>query len=292
MKPQLLQVSKDLIHSFSARHDTTPNINNRWHYHPEVELIYFRKGNGTQYIGDSISPFYAGNIVLVGSNLPHYWKFDGSFFNDTHKESVDVSVVHFNESFWGSTFLNLPENKIIRQTLDDAARGIHITGAEQSSIGNLIEMIVGAEGSRKIILLMEVLSTIGLNRQNSYLASIGFKHNFQESEKDRIHAIYNYSLANFKKKISLDDIAAVANVSPKSFCKYFKSKSRKTYSLFINEIRVGYACKLLIDGNIDIKEACYESGFYNFTSFHKYFKLITGKSPLSYQRSFTKFGKP
>jgi YesN/AraC family two-component response regulator len=288
MKPQLLKVSTNLVHSFNARRDIMPNVNNHWHYHPEVELVYFKKGNGTQFIGDCITQFNIGDVVLVGSNLPHYWQFDGSYFNKEADATADVSVVHFNENFWGDMFLELPENKEIKDVLKRSKRGIQITGANLMEIGNLIEKVIHAEGARKIILLMEVLLAIGDSAENNTLASMGFQHNFQESEKDRINAIYNYTIANFKKKISLEEIAAVANISPNSFCKFFKSRSRKTYSRFINEIRVGNACKLLINNQLNVKEICYDSGFYNFASFHKYFKEITGKSPLSYQKTYIK----
>jgi len=288
MKPQLLKVSTDLVHSFSARQDTMPNVNNRWHYHPEVELVYFKNGSGTQFIGDSISQFKTGDVVLVGANLPHFWQFDSNYFEKDAEVTPDVCVIHFKEDFWGEAFLNMPENKEIKNILNSSKRGIQITGASDQNIGDIIEKIVTAEGARKIMLLMEVLLQIGDCKLNNLLASLTFQHNFQEVEKDRINAIYNYSIVNFKKKVSLEEIAAVANISPNSFCKYFKSRSRKTYSRFINEIRVGNACKLLIENKLNVKEVCYESGFYNFASFHKYFREITGKSPLTYQKSFIK----
>jgi AraC-like DNA-binding protein len=291
MKPQLLKVSKGLVESFSARNDTIPDVNNRWHYHPEVELVYFKKGHGTQFIGDNISPFRAGDIVLVGANLPHYWQFDDCFFLQPSEITADVSVVHFCENFWGDLFLNLPENASIKTTLRKSKRGIQISMQSRESIGYLIEKIISADGPRKIILLMEVLMAIYDCKESTPLASIGFRHNFLESEKDRINAIYNYSIANFKKHITLEQLAAVANMSPNSFCKFFKSRSQKTYSQFINEIRIGHACKLLIDNQLNIKEICYESGFYNFSSFHKYFKQIKGQTPLSYQKSFLRNNK-
>ena len=286
MKPQLLKVFKDLEHSFSARKETMPDVNNHWHYHPELELIYFKNGNGTQFIGDNISPFQAGNVVLVGSNLPHYWQFDDTYFDKQAGANADVSVVHFNESFWGELFLNLPENKEIKMTLAKSKRGIQIAGHAGEKIGSLIERVISEKGSRKIILLMEVLLSIGECSQNNLMASVSFQHNFQESEKDRIHAIYNYTIANFKKKIKLNEIAAVANMTPNSFCKFFRSRSRKTYTQFINEIRIGHACKLLIDNKLNVKEICYESEFFNFASFHKYFRQVTRESPLSYQKKF------
>src|SRR5690606_5437403 len=105
-------------------------------------------------------------------------------------------------------------------------------------------------------------------------------------DNERIQAVFDYSIKNFKRKIKLEEIADVANISPNSFCRFFKSRTRKTYSQFLIELRVGYACKLLIETNQCLKRLCFESGFNNFTSFHKYFKIITGKSPMMYQREF------
>lgn len=286
MKPQLLKVSKDLIHSFSARRDNQPDVNNRWHYHSEIELIYFKKGHGVQYIGDRISPFDEGDVILVGSNLPHYWQFDASYFTKQPDVAVDVCVVHFDQDFWGSQFLDLPENKVIKDILEQAKRGIKITANARQIIGNQVENIITVQGGRKVLLLIDVLLSIGELTEKALITSVGFNHNFGDSEKDRINAIYNYALNNYRRPITLKEISAVANVSPTSFCKYFKAKSRKTFSGFINEVRISNACKLLMEDELHVKEICYESGFHNFTSFHKYFKQFTGKSPLQYQKSF------
>ncbi|MEJ2903312.1 AraC family transcriptional regulator [Pedobacter panaciterrae] len=285
MKPQLLKVANNSVNSFSARRDKVPYINNRWHYHAEVELIYFKKGNGTQFIGDSIKRFRSGDVVLVGAHLPHYWRFDDNYFND-EKSNADVVVVHFCENFWGNSFLNLPENKSLKLLLERAQRGVQVQDKSKRLIGELIESILLSEGPKRIILLVEALLAIENYSQSSLLSSIGFRHDFEETENDRINAIYNYSLANFKRKIQMEEMAAVANISPNSFCRYFKSRTRKTYTQFISEIRVGHACKLLIEDSMNVKQICYESGFHNFASFHKHFKIITGKSPLSYQKSY------
>lgn len=283
MKPQLLKVATDLIHSFSARRDRIADTNSHWHYHPEVELIYFEKGSGMQFMGDSIQTFKDGDVMLVGSNVPHYWRFDASIEGNGE---VDVKVVHFKEDFWGSDFLTLPENAALFDVLQQAKLGIQVFGDERKTIAQLITQVVASNGSRKLINLMEALLAIQSCKEKRNLVSIGFKYHFQAAEKDRIHAIYEYTIANFKEKISLDTIAGIAQISPNSFCKYFKSRSKKTYSTFLNEIRVSHACKLLMDGNLNVKQICYESGFYNFASFHQYFKNITGKSPLQYQKLY------
>lgn len=283
MKPTLLKVFKDDADSFSARHVAKPDVNNHWHYHIELELVHFKSGHGTQFIGDNISSFNSGDIVLVGSNLPHYWQFDEVYFQTESASVVDVSVVHFNANFWGETFINLPENKALREVIERSNRGLQLSNPS-TSLGDRVEKIVSLQGSRKIISLIEILLDIKEAPQTKILASMGFHHNFNENEKDRINAIYNYTIANFRKSISLQKIAEVAAMSPNSFCKYFKSKSNKTYTEFVNEIRIGQACKLLIDSNYNIKEVCYLSGFNNFSSFHKFFKMMKGKSPLAYQK--------
>ncbi len=286
MRPQLLKVLRGPGHSFSIRQDLVPHVNNRWHYHKEVELIHFKKGDGTQFIGDNIKRFKAGDVVLVGTNLPHYWRFDDSYFDENPKVTADVRVAHFCEDFWGNGFLDLPENSALRSILDKAKRGLQITGKTRLKVAETLEELLDAEGPERIILLIRALLAISGCKQLETLASIGFKHDFVEAENDRINDIYDYTLKNFKRPIQLEEIAAVANISPNSFCRYFKSRTRKTYSQFLIEIRVGHACKLLIESGLSIKQLCYESGFNNFTSFHKYFKMITGKSPLIYQKEF------
>jgi AraC-like DNA-binding protein len=118
------------------------------------------------------------------------------------------------------------------------------------------------------------------------LSSVGFIQNFEEADKDRINSIFDYSFANFKDGIILKEIAGVANLSPNSYCRYFQSKTQKTYSRFITELRVGHACKLLVNGQVNVKQACYEGGFNNFSSFHTAFKDVTGKTPLTYQQNY------
>ncbi|HEX6426305.1 MAG TPA: helix-turn-helix transcriptional regulator [Niastella sp.] len=286
MRPQLLKVSKEIHHSFSVRQDLVPYVNNRWHYHQEIELIHFRKGEGTQFIGDNIKSFKSGDVVLVGSGLPHYWRFDDSYFDENVTATADVRVCHFCENFWGEQFLQLPENIKIKTVLDKARRGLQITGKTRTVVADFLDVLLHTEGPHRIMLLTEALTAIAECTQLVPLSSIGFKHEQLDTENDRINAIYDFSLKNFKRPIQLDEIASVANISPNSFCRYFKSKTRKTFSQFLIEVRVGHACKLLIENKMSIKQLCFESGFNNFTSFHKYFKLITGKSPLNYQREF------
>ena len=285
MKPQLLKVSAEPSCSFSVRQDKVPYVNNRWHYHHEIELIYFAEGEGTQFIGDNISLFNSGDVILVGANLPHYWSFDEKYFRSQILQP-NVFVTHFCEDFWGKDFLDIPENRAVKNMLETAKRGLQIIGTTRQIIANELKELVSANGTEKILLLLSALTTIASSGDFRILSSIGFQPNIKKNENDRIDSIYQYSLANYKRKIQMEEVAAVACMSPNSFCRFFKSKTRKTYSNFLIEIRVGVSCKLLIANQLSVKQICYESGFNNFASFHKYFKMITKKTPLNYQKEF------
>ncbi len=288
MKPQLLKVSTGPAHSFSIRRDTVPYANNHWHYHREVELIHFERGSGTQFIGDSIRNFSSGDVILIGSNLPHYWSFDSGYLDTNTTWKADVRVAHFNDDFWGGDFLDLPENTNIKQLLKDAQQGIAVYGTARADVQKLLAELLETEGAKRIVLLIEALTTIAHSKERTPISSVGFAPHFQRGENSRINNIYDFALQHFRQRITLDEIAGVAGMSSNAFCRYFKSRTGKTFSQFLIELRVGHACKLLIENNLSVKEICFETGFHNFAGFHKYFKQITGKSPLNYRRAYLK----
>ncbi len=174
---------------------------------------------------------------------------------------------------------------MIKALLENTKRGVQIKEDSKTRIIDLFESLIEAEGTKRIILLLEILF-IASQSDYDQLSSGTFQHDFSDVHKNQITSVYEYSYKNYKEAITLKKIAEVANVSPYSFCRFFKSKTNKTYTQFLNEIRIGQACKLLIEDNINVKQICYESGFNNFASFHKYFKAITGVSPLKYQTGF------
>jgi AraC-like DNA-binding protein len=291
MKPRHLQIAVSPDHSFSVSQHKFPNINNRWHYHAEVELIQIHNGQGTQFIGDNIRRFESGNIVLVGSNLPHFWQFDLPERKAPKGSGVVSTVIHFFENFWGDRFLNLPETKSIKSILEKAKRGISVSGKDAEKIGQLILKINSSKGLARLLSLAECLAEFSYAKNSTLLSSIGFNFNLSVSENERINSIYDYTLKNFFKDIYIEEVAAIAGLVPNSFCRYFKSRTGKTYSQFLNEIRVGHACKLLIENKVNTKQLCFESGFNNFTCFHKNFKVTTGMSPKEYQQKYIHSGR-
>ena len=286
MKPQLLKVSKDLAQSFSVRQDEVPYFYNRWHYHPESELVYIVNGSGTQFVGNSIRHFESGDILLIGSNLPHYWRCDEEYFQGNSELLAKAVVVHFQDNFWGDAFLSLPENQAIAELLQRAKHGIRFSGIHKEKVKQMLPMLLNQVSVNRIITLYQALDLLSQCTDYELLSADFSSPQFDEEDTDRINRIYAYSLAHFQQKITIEKVAEVANISPNSFCRYFKSRSRKTYSQFLLELRVGQACKLLREQKLSIAQVCFESGFHTFSNFNKYFKNIIGCSPIQYQKAY------
>lgn len=279
MKVEHIVLPSGHSNSFQIRKELKANVNNRWHCHVELELICFHQGRGTQFVGDHIQQFGPGDIVLVGSNLPHYWRYDMYGENNNKPYST---VIHFHENFLGAGWLNLPEFRAFKNLFEIAQRGIMIKSHKHATIADLIETTYQSEGFDRLQSLLNCLHQIAIIKEPKMLASIGFSYKHNDNETNRLDSIYNYTLRNFRNKIALDKVAAIADLVPSSFCRYFKNRTGKTYTQFLQEVRVGYACKLLVENTGTIKQICYESGFSNYTSFHEIFKAVTGKTPKAY----------
>jgi AraC-like DNA-binding protein len=288
MKPQLLKVPVASERSFSVRRDVVLHFYNRWHYHPEIELVHIEQGVGTQFVGDSIQLFQPGDVLLIGANLPHYWRCDQAYFEQREGLVAQAMVIHFGEQFWGDAFLSLPENRALVRFLDQARQGVRLLGQTRDRVKELMTQMLTATDTTRIVLLLQILTEATETTQKELLSTQGYPNQYNEADTDRLNQIYAYSLAHFTRKISLSEIAEVANLSPHSFCRYFKSRSRRSYSQFLLELRISHACKLLITEKLSIAQICYESGFNQFSGFNKYFRQITGKTPLQYRSSALK----
>jgi AraC-like DNA-binding protein len=285
MKPKYLKVATDAINSFSCRRDKLPNINNYWHRHPELELIKIDKGHGKLFIGNKILNFKDGDMVLIGSNIPHYWKFDEAYFRNNQESPTELMAVHFNEKFWGDSFLNLPENRVLKEIIQRSGQGMLLRAASSPGVTGILDDLYHAVNTERILLLLRILLLFN-NNEVLLLMPVSYLPESNSLSNERVAAIYEYLFKNFKNNIQLQDVAKIAGMTPNAFCRYFKSATGKTYSQLLIEIKVEYACKLLIENNLNIKYIGFESGFNNLASFYKNFKTIIGNSPLNYQKQF------
>jgi AraC-like DNA-binding protein len=282
MKPSLLQVEIAPDHSFAVRPHVNPLFYNQWHYHPELELTWVQQGSGIRFVGDSIENFQAGDLILLGPNLPHFWRSD-ECPGEGGPLPCQALVVQFGQHFWGEAFLALPELAAIRDLLVKARRGIRLTGPTRDQVSGLMQELAGATGLNRILGLLRILQLIAAG-ERTYLSSVGFNQPLNAADTKRIAIIYAYTLSHFSGKIKLEEAAALVHMTPNAFCRYFKRHTRKTYSQFLTEIRIGHACKLLMEDFGSIAQVCLESGFQNFSNFNRYFKAITQLTPYQYTK--------
>jgi AraC-like DNA-binding protein len=287
MKAILRKVDVGKDYSFSVREDIFPYLYNHWHFHPELELTMIRKGRGIRLVGDSLEEFDDGDIILLGSNLPHMWRNDPAYFEKDSTLHIEAIAIHFMEYFWGTSFHDLPEMKHIRDLFERAQQGIRIKGKTRDLVLKKMEAILLVNGVKRIEYLLNLLELIASSTSCSILSSSGFTKTYNLTNTDKINDIYSYTFNNFKNRITIKEIADEVNLSPHSFCRYFKTRTLKTYWQFLSEIRVGYACKLLIENRTSINQICYESGFYNLSNFNRCFKTITNKTPLQYFKEYS-----
>lgn len=286
MKAQLMKIPLEAEHSFSVRHEMAPAFSNSWHYHPELELVHIIKGYGRQFIGDHIHHFKANDMILLGSNLPHWFRSDEKFTRKNSTLITEAIIVHFTPECMGADFFKLPENKELLKLFDKAQQAVRIKHQTRQQVAMYMQQLVEARKSERIILLMQILYAIAGSRQTKTVCSKGLDFHYNEMEADRMNSIYQYIMKNFSREITLEQIAKVAHISPNSFCRYFKSRIKKTFSQFLMEVRIGHACKLLAETQKSIAEVCYESGFNNFSNFNRHFKAITGKTPMAHRKHY------
>ena len=283
MNPQLQAIPLFADESFSAKLEMGLSFNKQWHYHREIELIYFIQGSGTKCIGDRVETFKEDELLVIGSNVPHMMRPDNDYNPDKPDEVV---VVHFLPEIL-TPFFSLPENKAISDLIKHkASYGISIQGETLLAAKKLIYQIRFARNTERFIILLQLLHLIAHSGSNRLISHTAFGASFHESDDSRLNRIYHYTLNNFSRNITLKEIAELVHLSPHSFCRYFRSRTKKRYSLFLLEVKVSHACKLLSESDLSIGIICYESGFMNMSNFNRHFKLITGKTPLEYKRQF------
>jgi len=283
MRAQLLSMQLKPIQSFSVRRDQKPTVNNWWHFHPEFELICIIRGTGTLLIEDRAVPFFDGDVFIIGPNQAHYCRFDDAYFIGDNCQQVDVKVVHFKEELFGAKFLNLPENAKLKSLLKQSEKGIKLIGVKGQVVGRMMATVLKSEGGLQLLRLIRILLEIA-GEKIEFLTNMEPTVGLAFYQAERWKHIHEYVQQHFKEDIKVCDVASIANLGVSSFCRFFKSLTGQTFTHFVINMRIQEACKLLKESSMNIKQICFESGFRNFTSFHKYFKAIAGKSPLSFRQ--------
>lgn len=280
MKTALQKSPIPQTHAFVAKNLKQPIFDPNWHFHREYQIFMVLKGRGTRFIGDTIQPYKEGDITFTGPNLPHLWR------SDPESPFSEGIVVYFNEDVLGETLLAKEEGIKLRQVLRKSMRGVSVHGHTADWVGERLRNLIRSQGFLGVLELLGILHLLSLSGEIELLASPGYTNSLKEGDTQRMNLVYAHVMKHYKRKITVREMAALTNMAPTSFSRYFSTHANKTFSGFISEIRIGQACKLLIEQKMNASQTCYESGFQTMSNFNKQFKALTGRTPMAYKRAF------
>ncbi len=285
MKQAIKKLPIPISKSYRMLNLIAPHFDPYWHFHQEYQLVVVLKGTGTRFIGDDISHFERGDMVLTGSNLPHVWRNDEEYFQNLGLETQCI-VIYFSSDFMGNSFLFKEEMAAISQLLEKANRGLEVVGETRDRIQEMMQIMLYQKGFNGVISLLQILNVLSTSNDLKFINKKGYLNKVSDSDSKRMSAIHSYILNHYRGPIRLEDVASLANLSPTSFSRYFKAHTNKTFSDFIAELRISLACKLLQKNDLSIIQISHECGYKTLSNFNKKFREITESNPLKYRKKY------
>jgi AraC-like DNA-binding protein len=251
--------------------------------HVNFEIALIENCFGKRFVGDHIEDFSGTELVLLGSYLPHCWQYYNTIDEKVQPQAI---VVHFFPDFLGRDLLAKPEASALNHLFENASKGILFSGATVARAKMILNQMLFETGLSRAALMLQLLDVLSQSNSCRTLSSPSFNIIESSTEANKINRVFDYIFNNFKEDISLQDVASIIPMSTAAFCRFFKLKTNRTLVEFIKEIRVGHAAKLLIEGNHNVTETCYISGYNNISNFNKHFKEVKGLSPRDFIKQY------
>ena len=252
-----------------------------YHYHPEYEIVCVFEGSGRRHVGNHLSNYDGGDLVLIGSNLPHGGFGYGAV--GTHEEVV----LQFREDFLGEGFLSKPEMNNIRKLFELSKQGIFFDKRVKEKLTEKFRNLLQIQPFERMIELLNILQFLANSTEYQLLNAADIRYNFSIKDQERLRKVYVFVEENFTKTIDIQDVSDICNLTVPAFCNYFKKNLNQTFTDFVNEYRINQACKMLLEGE-GIVDICFRCGFNNISYFGRVFKQIKGTNPSEFRRRFGK----
>jgi AraC-like DNA-binding protein/quercetin dioxygenase-like cupin family protein len=266
--------------SFRLLEVSGPDAGCSWHFHPEHQIGFVLRGMGERVVGDHVCPITPGEVVLLGANLPHVWHYQGG----SRPDDVQALVIHFSDDFLGTEFFRKPELRDIRRLLARARLGLQAIGATRMKAAALIQQMVEHEGFQRLVDLLSLLNMLASSSEMTTLCSSGFQPLAAAGEIKRLREVCDYIQRHYSDPLDRDAIAAIAHLSPSAFSRFFKVHTGKTFRDFVAEVRVGHACRLLLQADDNITEVAMRCGFADGSVFDRSFRRLKKMSPTQFRR--------
>lgn len=272
---------------FVARELKEKHFDPTWHAHNEYQLFMVLKGKGTRFIGNTVKSFTEGDVTFLGPGLPHLWRNDRTFFDKHSKMRTHGLVIYIRAEFMGE-LMEKEEMQQLKDLFKKANRGIVYFGDTVHLIGLMMKKIISSHGIESLVQLFQMLLSMAQSKEYRLLHNEEYKYRLKESETRRINIVYNYAAQHFHNRITLKEVAALLNMTPTSFSRYFRIKTSKSFSDFIAELRIRHACKLLTEEeDKTISQISYACGFNTLSNFNRQFRLYMKMTPKSYRERFS-----
>ena len=253
----------------------------RVHSHKNFELNFISAGSGRRIVGNNISSYEPGDLVLLGPNLAHCWEV-----SESDRDAASCIVIHFYENIINSDFFNIPELEKVVELLDQSTYGLWFKGQGTIEIQGKLEELINLQGLESYIVLLEIFNQLLNIEEVEELSFSSSQMSSFKKDQEKINLVYEYVFNHIESGINLEDAAAVLNMAPGSFCRYFKKKTNQTFMEYVKSVRIGIAARMLSETDMQITRICYESGYNSLANFNSQFKLIMGKSPSDYRNCF------
>lgn len=268
--------------SFTIRRFDEKYFSAPYHFHPELELTFIMKGIGKRYIGGRIDDYCAGDLVLLGENLPHCWKTEVSEGEEVNAISI---VIHFNSVFLGRDFFAIPEMKRVAKLLKLSQNGLCFSIETAQEVGKLMESALLEQNTiKRIGLFLNILDRLSIATDFTVLEQQNLYKNISVVAREKINTVTAYIVECFKQPITVEQAAALVHLSPPAFCKYFKRVTRKTFMETVIDYRIDFASQQLRDTDLSITQIAFDSGFSDLSNFYRIFKKRKKISPRAYRR--------
>lgn len=274
--------------SFIINRYESPYFETPWHFHEAYELVFCERGFGNKFVGNNFSAYQEGEVILIGKKVPHLFRADDSFYHPESRIKPSSIVIQFLDNFLGKDFFNSPEMTEVQQVLRLSGNGLMVLGETREKIKPILYEALASNKIGRLKGLMGIFELLSVSQELQPL-SIELVSGINNNDSLRMNSVIEYALVHFRDEISIGAAARLANLSESAFCRYFKSRTQKSFYSFIIEIRLNEACRLLKETNLSILEICYESGFKNLSNFNRLFRKQFMKSPLEYRHALHPF---
>lgn len=282
MKLIEIRLTQEPDKSFIFYHDDkTPFA--QWHNHPEYELVLVVKGKGKRTVGDLIERFEENDLILMGPYLPHEWYTDSEYLEHPNTFLGECVVIQFDHSFIGNLFFRLPENRPLKKILIDSAMGCKFTAKTRNAIIPIMKKMINMDDTDKLYALFSIFQVLAKTTKYETLSSPNFIETFQNDDNEGLKKCVQYILQNFQTTITKKKMLEISHMSNTAFLDLFKKTYRMTFIEYVLKIRIGYACRLLIEDTKSISTISIESGFENLSNFYRHFKKIKKITPSEYK---------